>query len=458
MEQQLNHKSLVKEAGRIIRDITNISGSIDTVAADQKIRSGISFRGANAWILAFSIVIASVGLNINSVAVVIGAMLVSPLLGPIFGIGLGLGTNDTRLLKQGVKNLIVMVGISLMASFLYFLVTPLSLNDPTELVSRTSPTLYDVLIALFGGLAGIFEICRKEKGTVLSGVAIATALMPPLCTAGYGLANGNFSYFGGAMFLFIINSVFIILATYVMVKYFGFAEAEFLDERTAARTRRIISLVIILVIIPSIWGAGRLIRDNNFKRNVEEFVKENRTFDGGYIYSYDVQTKKGLKATVYVAGEALDADRKAALLASAAQFGIDGERLDVREHVFQTEQPATDVSEKVVQGIFERSEAELGRKEQRIRELERRLEEIRQGEIPYEQVTREAKTQYPEIRELSLGRGASVATDSLGRIDCLVAVARTSAPMKQDRKKSLADWLRVRLGDSTVVVLNPQER
>jgi len=243
----------------------------------------------------------------------------------------------------------------------------------------------------------------------------------------------------------------------VMVKYFGFEEAEFVDQRTAVRTRRLISAVIILVIIPSIWSASRLIRDNNFRRDVEGFVKENRAFDGGYIYNYDIQTKKGLNATVYIAGEMLDADRKAALMSSAEKYGLTADHLSIKEHVFQADNPAGELSEKMVQSIFERSESELGRKDQRIHELESQLDAIGRAEIPYVQVTREAKTQYPEIEELSLSRGASVTADSLGRNDCLVAVARTSKPMKQDRRKSLADWLSVRLGDSTVVVLNPQD-
>ncbi|NLN99421.1 MAG: DUF389 domain-containing protein, partial [Bacteroidales bacterium] len=242
--------AFLKDIGQRIRYITDINDSINTEAASTRIRNGIAFRGPNAWILAFSIVIASVGLNINSTAVIIGAMLVSPLLGPIFGIGLGLGTNDTRLLKYGAQNLAVMVAIALIASFVYFLITPLNLSDPTELEARTSPTIYDVLIALFGGLAGIFEMSRKESGTVLAGVAIATALMPPLCTAGYGLANWNLEYFAGAMYLFIINSVFIIFATYVMVKYMNFQEAEFANAKTAKRTRNLITFFILLVIIP----------------------------------------------------------------------------------------------------------------------------------------------------------------------------------------------------------------
>ena len=203
------------KVGHFFKDIVDLSGHMDTAAAEQSIRSNIYFKGPNAWILAFSIIIASIGLNINSIPVIIGAMLISPLMGPIFGIGLSLGINDIKLFRDSGKNLLTMMGIALVASCLYFLITPLNLSNPTELLARTNPTIYDVLIALFGGCAGIFEQCRKEKGTVFSGVAIATALMPPMCTAGYGLANGNMSYFFGALYLFFINCVFIALATYL---------------------------------------------------------------------------------------------------------------------------------------------------------------------------------------------------------------------------------------------------
>ena len=187
----MDRKNFPKVAQRYLRQLADLREHIDTDAAARQIQSGIWFKGPNVWILAFSIIIASVGLNVNSTAVIIGAMLVSPLMGPIIGIGLSIGTDDMDLLKNAAKNLLVMVIISLIVSSLYFLVSPLRQNNPTELLARTSPTIYDVLIAFFGGCAGIIENARKEKGTVLSGVAIATALMPPLCTAGYGLSHLN---------------------------------------------------------------------------------------------------------------------------------------------------------------------------------------------------------------------------------------------------------------------------
>ena len=187
---------------RQLKNIVNFTDSIDILSAKNQIISNIEFKGSNVWILIFATVIASVGLNVNSIPVVIGAMLISPLMGPIMGIGLALGINDTDLLRKSFKNLLIMSTISIITSTTYFLLTPLALEEPTELLARTNPTVYDVFIAFFGGLAVITEVCKKEKGTVIAGAAIATALMPPLCTAGFGLANGNFFYVIGASYLY----------------------------------------------------------------------------------------------------------------------------------------------------------------------------------------------------------------------------------------------------------------
>ena len=272
----------------LVRETLNLNGHIDTDSAERAIRSNIEFKGPNAWILAVAVIIASVGLNVNSIPVVIGAMLISPLMGPIFGLGLGLGVSDIQLMKSSGKNLLVMVSISLAVAFLYFIITPLSLSNPTELLARTSPTFYDVLIALFGGFAGILEQCRKDKGTVFSGVAIATALMPPLCTAGYGLACGEFSYFLGALYLFVINCTFIMLATYAGVKYFRFRPTEFQDETIGKRTKRLTTALIIIFIIPSIWSAVLLIQQNNFEVNATSFAEHRSTYGKSILYDYKI--------------------------------------------------------------------------------------------------------------------------------------------------------------------------
>ena len=439
-----------------IKVITNISDHIDTDAATRSIRSNMAFRGPNVWILAFSIIIASVGLNVNSTAVIIGAMLISPLMGPIIGIGLGLGVNDTKLIRVGLKNLLVMVGISLMASFLYFLMTPLKLANPTELLSRTNPTIYDVIIALFGGAAGLLEISRKEKGTVLSGVAIATALMPPLCTAGYGLASGHISYFFGALMLFIINGVFIIIATYLMSKILGFPEYEFLDAKQARRTRSLVTLVFVLVTIPSILSAITMIRRNKFAQNDERFVSENKMLDSGYIYDYDIDTHKGGKISLYIAGNMLDENEKSRLRLSAKDHGIDPERVEFYAHQIAPNENGS--ADKLVRDIYARTDSEIGKRDAQIRMLEMELSKYKQKEIPYTQISREIVSQYPQVEEIYISRGADVTTDSLYTKDCILVVAKTQRALGDEAKLRMTEFLKARLNDTTVVVINALDK
>ena len=310
---------LIQNFTTLIRETLNLSGHIDTEAAERSIRNNIEFKGPNAWILAVAVIIASVGLNVNSIPVVIGAMLISPLMGPIFGLGLGLGVSDIQLMKSSGKNLLVMVSISLAVAFLYFIITPLSLSNPTELLARTSPTFYDVLIALFGGFAGILEQCRKDKGTVFSGVAIATALMPPLCTAGYGLACGEISYFLGALYLFVINCTFIMLATYVGVKYFKFRPTEFQDETIGKRTKRLTTALIIIFIIPSTWSAVLLIQQNNFEVNATSFAEHRSTYGKSIIYDYKIDHNENTTLTLFFTGETLSERDKDELYSVAAE-------------------------------------------------------------------------------------------------------------------------------------------
>lgn len=439
-----------------IKAITNISDHIDTDAAARSIRSNVAFRGPNVWILAFSIIIASVGLNVNSTAVIIGAMLISPLMGPIIGIGLGLGVNDTKLIRVGLKNLLVMVGISLMASFLYFLMTPLKLANPTELLSRTNPTIYDVIIALFGGAAGLLEISRKEKGTVLSGVAIATALMPPLCTAGYGLASGHISYFFGALMLFIINGVFIIIATYLMSKILGFPEYEFLDAKQARRTRSLVTLVFVLVTIPSTLSAITMIRSNKFAQDAERFVSENKMLDSGYIYDYDIDTHKGGKISLYIAGNMLDENEKSRLRLSAKDHGIDPERVEFYAHQIAPNENGS--ADKLVRDIYARTDSEIGKRDAQIRMLEMELSKYKQKEIPYTQISREIVSQYPQVKEIYISRGADVTTDSLYSKDCILVVAKTQRALGDEAKLRMTEFLKARLNDTTVVVINALDK
>ena len=369
----MDFHQLWMRAKRTIRYYSFIFDEIDTESAAQRIKSSIWFRGPNAWILAFAIVLASVGLNVNSTAVIIGAMLVSPLMGPIIGAGLALGTNDVDLLKSAGKNLLAMVIISLLASTLFFILSPLSLVNPTELEARTSPTIYDVLIAFFGGMAGILENSRKERGTVLSGVAIATALMPPLCTAGYGLAHLNMHFFFGALYLFVINSVFIALATYFMVKYLEFPTVSGISEELASRRRKAISTILFIILVPSIWSAFSLIRSNNFERNVQNFVENNRLVGPRtYIYEYRVQ---GHQAQLSLAGEPLDEDLRSSLYIKAGRYDIKQKDLVLLEHSFGMSQKDMDT---IIEEIYDNTSTELEENQALLESMQARLEEMSQ--------------------------------------------------------------------------------
>ena len=316
---------------RYLRRIVYLGDDIDRVAAVAAIKKNIYFRGPNVIILACAIIIASVGLNVNSIPVIIGAMLISPVMGPILGFGLGLGTNDTELLKNSLKNFAVMVVISIVVASLYFLISPLRLNNPTELLARTRPTIYDVLIALAGGVAGMLENSRKERGTVLSGVAIATALMPPLCTVGYGIAILNPRYIFGALYLFLINGIFIALATFFMAKFLGFESAA-VSEEQRRRNPRIVAAVLLVMIVPSVFSAIGTIRDNNFAISAERFVQNNKTIGSSYIFAHDIHLDgRNQTLDIYLAGEQLDYTAKQILLKNALGYGLHSDQIVFHE-------------------------------------------------------------------------------------------------------------------------------
>ena len=286
----------------------------------EQISKGVSFKGANLWVLIFAIFIASLGLNVNSTAVIIGAMLISPLMGPIIGMGLAIGINDLDLLRRSAKNFGVATLISVLTATFYFLVTPLG-EAQSELLARTSPTLYDVLIALCGGAAGIIALCTKGKGNVIPGVAIATALMPPLCTAGYGLATGHLLYFLGAFYLFFINTVFISFATFIDMRLMQFQRREFLSPDKALRTRRIIMAIVLLTIIPSVMMTIGIVRRSIFDNNVNRFMKSELSQAGTQLISHSVDNDAHALNVVAV-GKEINAARQKEAVRRMPQYGL----------------------------------------------------------------------------------------------------------------------------------------
>ncbi|WP_313034953.1 DUF389 domain-containing protein, partial [Massilia alkalitolerans] len=272
--------------GPITNRFSLLLDKADDDVIDSSLRSGVELRGATPWILMFAILVASIGLNINSPAVIIGAMLISPLMGPIVGIGYGIGIYDFTLIRRSLANLGIAAVISLATSTLYFLLTPLD-EAQSELLARTTPTLWDVLIALAGGLAGIIGMTRREKSNVIPGVAIATALMPPLCTAGYGLANANWAVFGGAFYLFSINCVFIAVSTVIVIEYLRLPHRKFVDGSVERRVKRTLLTVVLLTALPSIYLAIQLVDNEVFGHRARAFVRAE--FSGGASHVVDTQ-------------------------------------------------------------------------------------------------------------------------------------------------------------------------
>lgn len=260
----------------------------DPKVVHNEILKGVDFIGTNLWILFFAVIIASVGLNVNSTAVIIGAMLISPIMGPINGMGYALATYDFPLFRRSVKNYTFAVITGLVASTLYFFISPVS-SEHSELLARTSPTIYDVFIAFFGGLAGIVAVASKIKGNVIPGVAIATALMPPLCTAGFGIANGKPEFFFGAMYLFTINTVFIAVSAVLVSRFFDFSIAGDVSAARKVKIKRIITAVIIVTLIPSIFLGVKLVKEERFKENAHDFISSVSVLEQNFLLDSDIK-------------------------------------------------------------------------------------------------------------------------------------------------------------------------
>ena len=299
--------------------------SFDFIHAE--IEKGIEFKGTNLWILMCAILVASVGLNMNSTAVIIGAMLISPLMGPINGMGYGIATYDMPLFRRAVKNFTFAVGVSLITSALYFFITPVS-TAHSELLARTSPTIYDVLIAFFGGLAGILAISSKLKGNVIPGVAIATALMPPICTAGYGLATLQFNFVFGALYLFTINTVFIAVAALLVCQVLKFPIRSVVDPQKRKGVNRIISAVLLITTVPSIILGYNLVQQENFNEAANRYIQNISVLKNAYLLESNVDVNHRSIDLVY-SGYGLSDEDMAKVKETALVFQLDTTKIGV---------------------------------------------------------------------------------------------------------------------------------
>lgn len=438
----MTYKEFKHKARKFFHEQLRVADYIDVQAATENIRNNIPFRGPTIYILFVAIVIASVGLNVNSIPVIIGAMLISPLMSPIIGFGMALGINDPKLLVRSLKNLGIMFAISLIASTLYFLVTPLETDNPTELLARTNPSIYDVMIAFFGGLAGILELSRKEKGTVLSGVAIATALMPPLCTVGYGIANLNWHYAGGALYLFFINCVFIALATFIMVKFLDFPLVE---EQETLSWRKTVSygLLILVVLVPSVFSAYNIVRENEFAINARHFVKANQTIGGTYIYDYTTDMSvKPYTLTLRLAGETLSTENRARFYAEAEKHNIRHEQLVFEEDATIEVRRLNETE--IMRDWLSSTEQQLRQRDDSIKSLHARIDAFEALQLPSAQIKAELLSQWPEIADVTLARSDS---------SVILLITPSSKVLSSENLKRIRNWLSVRLQEKNVEVI-----
>ena len=420
----------------------------------EEITRGVSFRGANLWVLIVAIFIASLGLNVNSTAVIIGAMLISPLMGPIIGMGLAVGINDLDLLKRALKNFSFATLISVLTAMLYFLISPLE-EAQSELLARTTPTIYDVLIAFFGGVAGIIALSTRGRGgNVIPGVAIATALMPPLCTAGYGLATWQPSFFFGAFYLFFINTVFISLSTFVGVRLMGFRHHELPTPERARRARHILTVIIVATILPALLMTISIIRTSIFENNLRHFIADELAQTGTQILSSgtDAATKE---LRIVAVGRTITDVQQRAASAHMAQYGLGGYKLSVIQGGAPDSLLA--LSSQLAQRVYsqETEKQKLLELSSDNATLTQRLATYTHCEEEAEAIRPELAALFPAVRALSLSRTVEVQRDTTATshfVTAVFTVDKGAAWSASDAHRFEA-WLKTRLSGDSVVLL-----
>ncbi len=423
--------------------------------AEQSIREGVSFRGTNIVILIIAIFIASLGLNTNSTAVIIGAMLISPLMGPIIGIGLGVGIHDFDLIKRAVRNLVMATGFSVLTSTLYFLISPVS-EGHSELLARTSPTIYDVLIGFFGGAAGIIAIGSKSKGNVIPGVAIATALMPPLCTAGYGIATLQPTYFLGAFYLFLINSIYISLSTFIGVKLMGYHPVATENPARANKVRRMVYTAALLALLPSLYLTYNMLRQSRFDTNASRFVTSECHFPATRVLASDATMKGGEKTiSITLIGKTLPTDSLMLALSSKLKFyGLEGTKINIIQGDNPDLSGLVSDNSQSVRSIYEMAQTSIASKQMVIDSLKNILQEATFNDTIAGRLAPEMKVLFPQVKDMAVTR-AVFGNMTTGRLDTThLALVTYSTPLPQAKRTELSRYLEARLQLKNVSIID----
>jgi uncharacterized hydrophobic protein (TIGR00271 family) len=423
----------------------------------ESVKRNVDFKGANLWILIFAILLASVGLNVNATAVIIGAMLISPLMGPIMGLGLGAAINDFALVKRSGKNLLIATLISIVTSAFYFFLTPLS-EAQSELLSRVSPSIWDVLIAFFGGMAGIVAGSSREKGNVIPGVAIATALMPPLCTAGYGLATGQMWYFLGAFYLYFINTVFIFISTFIVIRLLQYDRVTFVDPAREKKVKRYIFILVLITVIPSSIMAYFIVNKTIFNRNASQFVTQEFVLSNTQIiqknFLYD---RKFPRIELYLIGERLTEQTMANIRSKMKQYRLENVELYIRQGASTLDEvDMATIKTTLVEDLYEKNNQLLLEKEAQIHRLRDSVEWFEKREWHVDELFKEMKVLFPKLHSLSFKQGNFYQNDSLIPHSCLV-VTSFSPKATDNEKKTMVEWLKVRTGFAEIILWEKME-
>lgn len=426
---------------RFLRDrFTLDEDKADEQLIVESIERNIHFKGTNLWTLIFAILIASIGLNVNSTAVIIGAMLISPLMGPIMGIGLGFGIMDIGLMKRGAKNLFIAAAFSILTSFLYFSLSPLH-EAKSEILARTNPSIWDVMIAFFGGMAGIIAGTRREKTNILPGVAIATALMPPLCTAGFGIATGQLFYVAGALYLFFINGLFICLATFIIVRYLRFKVVQFAAGVQRRRMMRYTWIIVLLTVLPSIYLAFRIVQRAIFEENARSFVQHSFKFANTQVVhqSYHFDTKKP-SVEVLLIGQELDSLQVDSIRLRMPEYRLDPEWLTIRQGLDAKKQiDFAQIRASILEDVFSKAKDTL-----RPAGLS--------GKDTVPDLSGELRVLYPDVLSYSIIR-SGIMRGETARNDTLTLVAAVlKREIPSPAKNRLAAWLKQRVSADSLML------
>lgn len=435
-------KSFLSEYLDLRKDKDNELATVDSI------RKGVEFKGANLWILIFAIFMASLGLNVNSTAVIIGAMLISPLMGPIMGVGLSVGMNDFELMKRSLKSFLITTAFSVATATIFFFFAPIA-GSQSELLARTSPTIYDVFIALFGGLAGVVALSTKEKGNVIPGVAIATALMPPLCTAGYGLASGNLIYFLGAFYLYFINSVFISLATFIGVRVMHFQRKEFVDKTREKTVRKYIILIVILTMCPAVYLTYGIIKETFYEAAANRFVNEQLDFENTQVLNKKINYDRKEIRVVLIGPEVPEASISIAR-SKLKDYKLENTKLVVLQGMNNEAIDVSSIRALVMEDFYKNSERQIQDQLAKISKLEATLKQYKSYDTISYALVPELKVLYPSITSLSISHTVDVQVETMKSDTVTLAVLTFAKHPSAVEKEKISAWLKARVKAKTL--------